>query len=143
MSDLQVGGLAIALMLAGPGAVLTATANGYGKRTRVDEFPLHNRGGQGVIAIQTTERNGAVVAASLVDDDSELMLISNSGVLVRTRAAEVSMVGRNTQGVRLIQLDPGAALVGVQVIEGGNGGDDVPEDNDEPGPAAGDPPTEE
>ncbi|MGE3772043.1 MAG: DNA gyrase subunit A [Gammaproteobacteria bacterium] len=102
--------------------ILLATANGYGKRTRTEEFPLHGRGGQGVIAIQTSERNGQVVGAVTVAADEEIMLISDGGTLVRTPVQEVSVVGRNTQGVRLISLASGEKLVGVEpVADVGNG----------------------
>ncbi len=99
------------------GAILTATQHGYGKRTSVEEFSAHGRGGQGVIAIQTSERNGEVIGAQQVFDNDELMLITDSGMLVRTRIAEISQVGRNTQGVRLITLSEGENLVGIQRIE--------------------------
>jgi DNA gyrase subunit A len=89
--------------------------HGYG--TPVEEFPVHGRGGQGVIAIQTTERNGRVVAATQVTTNNELMLMSSSGTLVRTPASEVSVLGRNTQGVRLIRLDDGERLIGVEPVE--------------------------
>ncbi|MEW5756850.1 MAG: DNA gyrase subunit A [Pseudomonadota bacterium] len=95
------------------GSILTATENGYGKRTPVEDYPCKGRGGQGVISIQTSERNGNVVGAVLVTDEDDLMLISNAGTLVRTRAAEVSVMSRNTQGVRLINLSAGEKLVGV------------------------------
>jgi len=98
------------------GAVLTATENGYGKRTPMGEYPCKGRGGQGVISIQASERNGAVVGATLVTDEDDLMLISDAGTLVRTRAAEVSTLGRNTQGVRLIKLSKQEKLVGVERI---------------------------
>ncbi|MDH5731761.1 MAG: DNA gyrase subunit A, partial [Gammaproteobacteria bacterium] len=107
--------------------VLTATENGYGKRTPISDYPVHGRGGQGVISIQTTDRNGAVVAAGLVTEGDEMMLISDGGTLVRTRVDEVSVVGRNTQGVRLINLDQGERLSGVERIcepEDMNGGDE-------------------
>ncbi len=103
----------IALIVADEGLVLSATENGYGKCTRVAEYPLKGRGGQGVISIQTTDRNGAVVSALLVDGSEEMMLITNGGKLVRTRVAEVSVLGRNTQGVKLIRLSEGERLVGV------------------------------
>ncbi len=107
----------IALIVAKPeGAILTATENGYGKRTAIDEYRLTGRGGQGVISIQVTERNGAVVSASQVTDVDEVMLITDAGTLVRIRAAEISLVGRNTQGVRLIRLSEGEKLVGLQRI---------------------------
>ncbi len=106
----------IALQIVGEGDILTATENGYGKRTPVDEFPVHHRGGQGVIAIQTTERNGRLIGAIQVQEDDEVMLISSSGTLVRTSVAEISIQGRNTQGVRLIRLDPGDRLVGLDRI---------------------------
>lgn len=96
--------------------ILTATENGFGKRTAIDEFPVKGRGGQGVIAIQTTERNGAVIGAVQVEDTDEIMLISDGGTLVRTRVDEISVVGRNTQGVTLIQLSNNEKLVGLQRI---------------------------
>ncbi|HET6914176.1 MAG TPA: DNA gyrase subunit A, partial [Rhodanobacteraceae bacterium] len=97
--------------------VLTATERGYGKRTPLADFPRKGRGSQGVIAIQCSERNGALVAATQTDDTHELMLISNQGTLVRTRVAEISQVGRNTQGVTLIRLPEGEKLAGVVRIE--------------------------
>jgi DNA gyrase subunit A len=96
--------------------VLTATENGYGKRTPVDGYPLYGRGGQGVIAIQSSERNGAVVGAVLVTEEEEIMLITDGGTLVRTRVAEVSSMGRNTQGVRLINLTKDEKLIGLERI---------------------------
>jgi DNA gyrase subunit A len=97
--------------------VLVASANGYGKLTPLDEFPSHGRGGQGVIAMQTSERNGDTVAALQIQPDQELMLISSNGTLVRTPVGEVSVQGRNTQGVRLIRLDEGDRLIGVEGVE--------------------------
>jgi DNA gyrase subunit A len=99
------------------GLVLTASENGFGKLTPVEEFPSHGRGGQGVIAMQTTERNGRLVAATQVATTDELMLMSSNGTLVRTRAGEISVLGRNTQGVRLIRLDDGERLIGVEPVE--------------------------
>ena len=98
------------------GCVLTATANGYGKRTNMDEFRLQGRGGQGVIAMQTGARNGELVSAIQVNEDDEMMLITDAGTLVRTRVAEVSVLGRNTQGVKLISLTEGEKLVAVEPI---------------------------
>ena len=98
------------------GMVLTASQNGYGKRTPVEDFPIHGRGGQGVIALQISERNGQMVGALLVKPDDEIMLISSSGTLVRTPVGEISIQGRNTQGVRLIRLDEGDRLVGLERI---------------------------
>lgn len=98
-------------------SVMLATANGYGKRTPISEFPLHGRGGQGVIAIQTSARNGDLVGAILAGDDDDVMLISNSGTLVRTPAAEISVLGRNTQGVRVIRLDENEQLVGLAQVQ--------------------------
>ncbi|HEV2212738.1 MAG TPA: DNA gyrase C-terminal beta-propeller domain-containing protein, partial [Gammaproteobacteria bacterium] len=101
----------------GGGCVLTASASGYGKRTPVGDFPLHGRGGQGVIAMQTSDRNGTTVAALQVLPGQEIMLISSTGTLVRTGVDEVSELGRNTQGVRLIRLSEGERLVGIERIE--------------------------
>ena len=106
----------ISLIIAHDGSVLTTTENGYGKRTTMDDYPRHGRGGQGVIAIQTTDRNGSVVGAELVQEDDEMMLITSGGTLVRTRVEEVSVMGRNTQGVRLIRLGKEESLTGMARI---------------------------
>ncbi|MEY2771322.1 MAG: gyrase subunit, partial [Pseudomonadota bacterium] len=111
-------------------SVLTATENGYGKRTPIGEYTRHGRGTKGMIAIQPSERNGTVVAATLVHTDDEIMLITDTGVLVRTRVAEIRELGRATQGVTLISLDAGAKLSGLQRI--------VENDANEPTDAAGD-----
>ncbi|MDA8225310.1 MAG: DNA gyrase subunit A [Betaproteobacteria bacterium] len=97
-------------------SVLTATENGFGKRTSVAEYTRHARGTQGMIAIQTTKRNGQVVAATLVDPDDEIMLITDGGVLIRTRVREVRELGRATQGVTLINLDQGQKLISVERV---------------------------
>ncbi|MFL6692315.1 MAG: DNA gyrase C-terminal beta-propeller domain-containing protein, partial [Ramlibacter sp.] len=97
-------------------SVLTATANGYGKRTPIGEYTRHGRGTKGMIAIQQSERNGKVVAATLVHADDEIMLITDRGVLVRTRVSEIRELGRATQGVTLIGLDEGSKLSGLQRI---------------------------
>ena len=111
----------ISMIIASGSPVLTATANGYGKRTLADDYPVYGRGGQGVIAIQVNERNGQVVGAVPADDADEVMLISNGGTLVRTRVNEISVMGRNTQGVRLISLTDGETLVGIErVIDDGD-----------------------
>jgi DNA gyrase subunit A len=114
---LGVGQELISLIVVGDGLVLTASANGYGKLTPLEDFPQHGRGGQGVIALQTTERNGEMVAALQVNSDHELMMISSTGTLVRTPVGEISVVGRNTQGVRLIRLGEGERLTGIERIE--------------------------
>ncbi len=106
----------IALIIVNQGHVLTATENGYGKRTPVEEYPLHGRGGQGVISIRTSARNGKVVGAVQVAEDEELMLISDRGTLLRMRAADVSVVGRSTQGVRLVAVERGEKLVGLERV---------------------------
>ena len=126
--------------------VLTATENGYGKRTPLGEYPRHGRGGQGVISIQTSERNGKVVGAVLVDDNDEVMLISTGGVLIRTAVAQIREMGRSTQGVTLIALGEAEKLAGLERIEerdlgngnGGNGGHAEP--GAEPPPAEDVPP---
>lgn len=97
-------------------SVLTATINGYGKRTPIGEYTRHGRGTKGMIAIQQSERNGKVVAATLVRSEDEIMLITDTGVLVRTRVSEIREMGRATQGVTLIALDDGAELSGLQRI---------------------------
>ncbi len=98
------------------GYILTASERGYGKRTKVSDFPTYNRGSQGVIGMQTTDRNGEMVGATLIHDGDEMMLISDQGTLVRTRIDEVSVLGRNTQGVRLINLSTDEKLVSVERI---------------------------
>ncbi len=105
------------LIVIGEGHILTASENGYGKLTPLDDFPAHGRGGQGVIALQTTDRNGNCVAALQVQAGQEVMLISSTGTLVRTAVDEISVVGRNTQGVRLIRLGEGERLVGIERID--------------------------
>jgi DNA gyrase subunit A len=118
----------IALMIPrADGRVLTVSEHGYGKRTHVDEFPVKGRGTQGVIGMQTSERNGRLVGAIQVDAGNEMMLISDQGTLVRCRTDEVSELGRNTQGVRVIRLKEGESLVSVARIE-----DTDSEDADEP-----------
>jgi DNA gyrase subunit A len=115
---LGAGQRVISMIMASDSPVLTATANGYGKRTLADDYPVYGRGGQGVIAIQVNERNGPVIGAVPADDVDEVMLISSGGTLVRTRVSEISVMGRNTQGVRLIALVEGETLVGIErVIE--------------------------
>jgi len=126
---LPKGDEVIGLLTVNEGLMLTATENGYGKRTPVADFPVQGRGGQGVIAIQTTERNGKTVGAVQIADDDEIMLISSNGTLVRTAADDISIVGRNTQGVRLIRVEKGQRLVGLARIESIEDDDD--EDDDE------------
>jgi DNA gyrase subunit A len=107
----------IALSIVGSGSILTATENGYGKLTPVDEHPVQGRGGQGVICIQTTERNGRLVGAMQVAPEDEVMLITSTGTMIRTPVADISTMSRNTQGVRLIRLDEGDRLVGISRVE--------------------------
>jgi DNA gyrase subunit A len=125
--------------------VLTATEHGYGKRTPISEYTKHGRGGQGMIAIQASERNGRLVGAVLVEDTDEVMLISTGGVLIRTKVAQIREQGRSTQGVTLIALGEGETLAGVERIEekdedvagngNGNGGDgEAPLPAEEPPP---------
>jgi DNA gyrase subunit A len=114
---LAAGHHVIALIVVEPAStILAVTENGYGKRTPVEDYPRHGRGGQGVIAIQTSSRNGKLIGAISVRDDDEVMLISDRGTLVRTPASDISVVGRNTQGVTLISLGKGEKLVGVERI---------------------------
>jgi DNA gyrase subunit A len=130
--NLAKGGKVIALLVAEneSQSVLTATENGYGKRTPIAEYTRHGRGTQGMIAIQTSERNGKVVAATLVSPEDEIMLITSGGVLIRTRVNEIREMSRSTQGVTLINLSEGEKLSGLQCIfdrddengENGNGG---------------------
>lgn len=106
----------VSLIVSRGGDILTATENGYGKRTALDEYRLSGRGGQGVISIQVNERNGKVVGATQVNQEDEIMLISDKGTLVRVPVAEISLIGRNTQGVRLIQLGESETLVSLERI---------------------------
>ncbi|WP_300662379.1 DNA gyrase subunit A [Hydrogenophaga sp.] len=123
-------------------SVLTATINGYGKRTPISEYTRHGRGTKGMIAIQQSERNGKVVAATLVHTDDEIMLITDKGVLVRTRVSEIREMGRATQGVTLIALDEGAELSGLQrIVENDANVPELedsaePNEGDDPGPEA-------
>ncbi len=120
----------ISLIITEPGgAILTATENGFGKRTSIDDYPIKGRGGQGVIAIQVSERNGAVVGAIQVTEEDEIMLISSGGTLVRTRVGGISQVGRNAQGVRLINLSTDEKLVGVVRVAELESDDDAEVDN--------------
>jgi len=114
--SLRKGQRVISQLIPEGGYVLTATENGYGKRTRIDEFRPQGRGGQGIIAMQTGGRNGDLMGAILVGEDDEMMLITDRGTLVRTRVAEVSVLGRNTQGVKLISLSEQEKLVMVEPI---------------------------
>jgi DNA gyrase subunit A len=109
--------------------VLLGTAHGFGKRTKLEEFPVIKRGGQGVIGIQASERNGALVAALSVGDDDDVMLTSNGGTLVRTSVSEISVLGRNTQGVTLIRLDEGEHLIGLARVAASE--DDEGDDGDQ------------
>jgi len=125
---LAAGQRVIASIIVSEGAVLTATEHGYGKRTSVTDYPTHGRGGQGVISIQSSDRNGEVIGAVLVQEDDEFMLISNGGTLVRTRVAEVSTMSRNTQGVRLIKLHDDETLVGIEPVADAGSDEDADED---------------
>jgi DNA gyrase subunit A len=124
--------------------VLTATEFGYGKRTPISEYTKHGRGGQGLIAIQASDRNGRLVGAVLVDDSDQVMLISTRGVLIRTKVSQIREQGRSTQGVTLIALGEGEKLAGLERIEekdedvpgngnGGHGAAPLPE-GDAPAP---------
>jgi DNA gyrase subunit A len=111
--------------VAAPSSVLTATENGFGKRTPIAEYTRHGRGTKGMIAIQTSERNGKVVAAALVSPEDQIMLITTGGVLVRTRVSEIREMGRATQGVTLISVDEGTRLSGLQRIAESDSDDDA------------------
>jgi DNA gyrase subunit A len=136
--QLEDGQNVIALLVAGDEqqSVLTATENGFGKRTPIIEYTRHGRGTKGMIAIQTSERNGKVVAATLVDQEAQIMLITNTGVLIRTRVSEIREMGRATQGVTLISLDEGTKLSGLQQVAEAEAEGDA--EGDVEGPAEGD-----
>jgi len=143
--QLDEGQRVIAMLVAGTEdrTVLTATENGFGKRTPIAEYTRHGRGTKGMIAIQTSERNGKLVGAVLVDDRDEIMLITTGGVLIRTQVNQIREMGRSTQGVTLINIDAGEKLAGIEKIvepevepggENGNGGGAAgPEDEPEGG----------
>src|SRR5439155_18940157 len=95
------------------GTLLSVAQNGYGKRTELEEYRLQSRGGVGIINIQTTDRNGKVVGISFVQDDDEVLLISQQGMILRTKAGDIRTIGRATQGVRLIEMEEGDAVVSV------------------------------
>ncbi len=133
---IEEGQAVISLVVAhSDGTILTATENGYGKRTSIQEYRVSGRGGQGVISIQVSERNGKVVRSVQVTDGDEAMLITDKGTLVRFKVSELSVIGRNTQGVRLINVSPGEKVVGMQKIEDlgedSNESNDLSEDSDE------------
>jgi DNA gyrase subunit A len=106
------------LIVLGEGPILTVSERGYGKLTDMGDFPRHGRAGQGVIALQTSERNGALVGARQVQRDDEVMLINSSGTLVRVPVSDIPVLGRNTQGVRIMRLEDGEKLVGLERIAG-------------------------
>ena len=114
---LDPGQRVISLIVATEGDVLTVCENGYGKRTPIDQFPVKGRGGKGLISIRTSERNGDQIGAILVDEEDEIMLISDGGTLVRTRVSDVPRMGRDTQGVKMISLTKGEKLIGIARIE--------------------------
>ncbi|MEJ2463581.1 MAG: DNA gyrase subunit A [Candidatus Thiodiazotropha sp.] len=114
---MEAGQRVVSLIVSSEGDVLTVTENGYGKRTPISEYPVHGRGGQGVISIQTSERNGSVVGAVQVVDEDEIMMITDGGTLVRNRVADISRMGRNTQGVIMIRLSKQEKLIGIERIE--------------------------
>ncbi|MBU3562009.1 DNA gyrase subunit A [Polynucleobacter hallstattensis] len=124
--------------LAIPSSVLTATENGFGKRTPIGEYTRHGRGTKGMIAIQTTERNGKVVAAALVSPEDQIMLITTGGILVRTRVSEIREMGRATQGVTLINVDEGTRLSGLQRIAESDSDDESDLEDGEDGDPASD-----
>ncbi len=130
---LESGQQVVSLIVASQGDVLTVTENGYGKRTPIDQYPVHGRGGQGVISIQTSERNGAVVGAVQVSEDDEVMMISDGGTLVRNRVTEISQMGRNTQGVIMIRLHKQERLIGIERVESLEGEDELEDGEAESG----------
>jgi len=133
------------------GTVLTVAQYGYGKRTDLEEYRLQSRGGYGVIDIQTTERNGKVVGTVFVNEDDQVMLISQQGMILRTRAADLRVIGRATQGVRLIEMEEGDMVVAVAKLaekedlngENGSNGGGVPSDEPTASPEPSEPPTTE
>lgn len=131
--NLEEGQQVIALLVAGneQQSVLTATENGFGKRTPISEYTRHGRGTKGMIAIQTSERNGKVVAATLVEPSDQIMMITTGGVLIRTRVSEIREMGRATQGVTLIAVEDGTKLSGLQRVVEADGEDDAEAETDQ------------
>ena len=111
----------ISLLVIEDGNIITATENGFGKQTKTEEFSIQKRGGKGVIAIKTSERNGKVIGANQVNENDEVMFISSSGNLIRTKINSISIIGRNSQGVKLISLSNDDKLLGMErIINDGN-----------------------
>ena len=119
--SLEKGQRVISMLVAEPGTVLSVTENGYGKRTSIDEYPLQKRGGLGVITIKTSERNGLVVALLLVDEPDDLMVMTDSGKLIRIPVSGISVISRNTQGVRIMRLAEDETVVGVERVAAESG----------------------
>jgi DNA gyrase subunit A len=123
--ELETGDEVVALEVVSTGTVLTVTGNGYGKRTDLEEYRVQSRGGKGIINIKTTGRNGPVVGVKFLKGDEEVMLITEKGMIIRLDTKDISTIGRNTQGVRLIQLEEGDHLVSVarlaERVEGEDG----------------------
>ena len=120
--DLREGDFVIGMDIIedeGEQQVLTVSANGYGKRTKVSEWRAQNRGGKGIIGMDTSERNGALVKLRLISPEDQLMVITNGGQVIRTRVGEIRETGRNTQGVRLIRLKEGEQVVDVEPVAEG------------------------
>ena len=107
----------ISLIIGNDGDVMTVTENGFGKRTPIEQFPIKGRGGMGVISIKTSDRNGAQIGAVRVEEDDEMMLITDGGTLVRARVSEVSRMGRDTQGVTMIRLSKKEKLIGIERVD--------------------------
>tara|TARA_B110000116_G_scaffold33990_1_gene26066 strand:- start:391 stop:792 length:402 start_codon:yes stop_codon:yes gene_type:complete len=113
---IEKGQKVISLLVLEEGNILTATENGYGKQTKTSEFSIQKRGGKGVIAIQTSKRNGKLIGANQVEEHDEVMFISSTGNLIRTKINSISLIGRNTQGVTLIRLSDDNKLLGMERI---------------------------
>jgi DNA gyrase subunit A len=113
---LDKGQKVISLLVLEEGNIITATENGYGKQTKISEFSIQKRGGKGVIAIKTSKRNGKLIGANQVEENDEVMFISSSGNLIRTKISSISLIGRNTQGVILIRLSDDNKLLGMERI---------------------------
>jgi DNA gyrase subunit A len=130
---LDHGQRVISMLVAEPGTVLSVTEKGYGKRTAIEEFPTKGRGTKGLIAIRASERNGEQVGAILVRPEDEIMLITVGGTLVRTAVTGIPVLGRDTQGVKLISIGEGEHLAGVERIvaldQEDDGGDDDPDES--------------
>jgi len=124
--NLEKGNIVVgAVVISSDSSILTVTENGYGKRSSADEYPTKHRGSKGVFAIKTSDRNGNVVGAMQVNDSDEIMMITNGGKIIRINMEQMRVIGRNTQGVRMINLSPGEKVVSMDLLAEGDSENDL------------------